>query len=88
MEYISYNMGKRDVPDIYAWAQGPQISGKSLLPMLYNLYSTYNTVEWASQIIVVASQHNVATYIAKAYMQIFFSSQLFKSPNTLYRYRV
>ena len=39
--YITYNMGNRDLPDIYTlapWACGPQaqvyISGKSLLPML------------------------------------------------------
>ena len=40
--YITYNMGNRDLPDIYAHALGPaalglghiRISGKSLLPML------------------------------------------------------
>ena len=33
--YITYNMGNRDLPDIYAHALGlGHISGKSLLPML------------------------------------------------------
>ena len=38
VEYISYNMGNRDLPDIYTLAQGPvYISGKSVITYTYNV---------------------------------------------------
>ena len=62
MEYISYNMGTRDFPDIYARALGPAALG------LGHIYQANPSCPWYNYYIYTYISHVGVHYVAHIYI--------------------